>query len=88
MTSPSPRHLPADYQRLCPQFNRSHVEEVTHWAKEPTLVHEMFYAFILQDALRFGISGEDVMVNLAEAIENYKWGEFKAWLDAHYDLLI
>jgi len=48
----------------------------------------MFYAFILQDALRFGISDEDIMIDLTEAIENYSWGEFEAWLDAHHDLLI
>ena len=28
------------------------------------------------------------MPNLTEAIENYRWGEFVAWLDAHHDLLI
>jgi len=28
------------------------------------------------------------MIDLAEAIENYSWGEFEAWLDAHHDLLI
>jgi len=41
-----------------------------HWAKDPTLVQGMFYAFIFQDALRFGICGEDVVADLAEAIEN------------------
>jgi len=45
----------------------------------------MFYVFIFQDALCFGISDEDVMVNLAEAIENYRWGEFEVRLDAHHD---
>jgi len=56
--------------------------------KDTTFVHGMFYAFIFQDALRFRISGEDVMVDLVEAIENYRWCEFEAWLDAHHDLLI
>ena len=28
------------------------------------------------------------MVDHTEAIENYRWGEFKAWLEAHNDLLI
>jgi len=28
------------------------------------------------------------MVDLAEAIENCRWAEFEAWLDAHHDLLI
>jgi len=48
----------------------------------------MFYAFIFQDALYFEISGKDVMVDLAEAIESCGWAEFEAWLDAHDDLLI
>ena len=50
-------------------FNRSRVKEMACWAKDPTLVHGMFYAFIFQDALRFRITGEDVMFDLAEAIE-------------------
>jgi len=68
MTSPSPKPLPTDYQRLCPRFSRSHAEEVALWAKDPTLVHGMFYAFIYQDTLHFGITSEDVMVDLTEAI--------------------
>ena len=88
MTSFTPRPLPADYQRLCPQFNRSRAKEMVRWAKDPTLVHRMFYAFVFQDALYLEISGEDVMVNLAEAIENCRWAEFEAWLDTHHDLLI
>jgi len=48
----------------------------------------MFYAFVFQDVLRFGICGEDVMAKLVEAIENRKWAEFEAWLDVHHDLLI
>ena len=37
----------------------------------------------LQDALRFGIYGEDAMADLAETIENYGWVEPEAWLDVH-----
>jgi len=47
----------------------------------------MFYAFIFQDALHFGITNEDVMVDLQEAIENCRWAEFEAWFDAHHDLI-
>jgi len=88
MTSPTPKPLPANYQRVRPRFNRSHAEEMARWAKDPTLVQGMFYAIVFQDALRFGICGEDVMADLVEAIENCRWAEFKAWLDAHHDLLI
>jgi len=61
---------------------------MAHWAKDPTLVQGMFYAFIFQDALRFGNCGEDVVADLAEAIENYRWAEFEAWLDVHHASLI
>jgi len=57
---------------------------MARWAKGTTLVQAMFYAFIFQDVLRFGIYGKDVMANLAKVIENCKWEE----LDAHHDLLI
>ena len=46
------------------------MEEMTRWAKDPTLVQGMFYAFVFQHALHFGIFGEDVMAGLAKAIEN------------------
>jgi len=57
---------------------------MARWAKDPTLVQGMFYAFVLQDALHFGICGENVMADLLEVIENSRW----AWLDAHHDSLI
>jgi len=38
----------------------------------------MFYAFVFQDSLCFGIIGKDGMVGLAEAIENCIWAEFEA----------
>jgi len=61
---------------------------MARWAKDPTLVQGMFYAFVFQDVLRFGICGEAVLADLVEAIENRRWAEFKAWLDVHHDLLI
>ena len=88
MTPPMPRPLPADYKKLCLQFDRSHAEEMAHWTKDPTLVQGMFYVFIFQNALRFGICGEYVMVDLAEAITNYRWAEIEAQLDVHHASLI
>jgi len=37
----------------------------------------MFYAFVFQDALRFGVINEDAMVNIDEAIKNRECSEFK-----------
>ena len=31
------RPLPANYKKPCPQFDRSHAEEMAHWAKDHTL---------------------------------------------------
>jgi len=61
---------------------------MAHWAKDPTLVQGMFYAFIFQDALRFGICGEGIVANLAEAVENYRWAEFESRLDVNHASLI
>ena len=58
------------------------------WAKDPTLVQGMLYAFVFQDALHFKICGKDIMADLAEAIKNCTWAEFEARLDGHHDLLI
>ena len=80
MTPPTPRPLPAEYKKLCPQSDRSHAEEMAHWVKDPTLVQGMFCAFIFQDALCLGICGEDVVADLAE-IENYRWRSSKpGWM--------
>jgi len=54
-------------------------------AKDPTVVQGMFYAFVFQDVLHFGICGEDVMTDLTKVIETCKWAKFEAWLDAHHD---
>ena len=37
------RPLLADYERLCLRFNKSCVEEMARWAKDPTLVQGMFF---------------------------------------------
>ena len=61
---------------------------MARWADDPTLVQGMFYAFVFQDALHFGLCSKDVMAELADAIENCRWAEFETRLDAHRDLLI
>jgi len=88
MASLAPPSLPADYQQLCPCFDRQYAEDVAHWANNPELVLGMFYAFIFQDALRFELGNEEDMANLADAVEDYRWAELEAWLDAHRDTLI
>jgi len=52
------------------------------------LVSGMSYAFVFQDALHFGLCDENVMTNLADAIEDCTWSELEAWLDNHHDALI
>jgi len=88
MTSLAPPSLPIDYQYLCPRFDRQYTEDTAHWANNPELVSGMFYAFIFQDALRFGLGSEEDKANLADVAEDYHWAELEAWLDAHRDTLI
>ena len=57
-------------------------------AKDPTPIQGMFYAFVFQDALHFGLCGKDVMAELADAIQNCRWAKLEAWLDVHRDSLI
>ena len=52
------------------------------------LVSGMSYAFVFQDAIHFGLCDENVMTNLADAIEDCTWSELEAWLDNHHDALI
>jgi len=83
MASLAPPSLPADYQQLCPRFDRQYAEDMARWVNNPELVPGMFYAFIFQDALRFELGSEEDMANLADVVEDYRWAEFEAWLDAH-----
>ena len=71
-----------------PCFNKSNAKEVVRWGRDPTLVQGMFYAFIFQDVIWFGITDEDARISLNDAIKNHEWGEFEAWPDTHRDLLI
>jgi len=48
----------------------------------------VFYVFVFQDALHFGLCSEDVMAELADTIENCRWAELDIWLGAHLDSLI
>uniref|UniRef100_A0A7C8ZH26 Uncharacterized protein n=2 Tax=Opuntia streptacantha TaxID=393608 RepID=A0A7C8ZH26_OPUST len=88
MTSSTPNPIPANYQRLRPRFNRQYAEDMTHWADDPTLVQGMFYAFVFQDALHFGLCSKHVIPELADVIENCRWAALEAWLNAHRDSLI
>jgi len=70
MASSAPNPLLADYQRVCPRFNRQYAEDMARWADDPMLVSEMLYGFVFQDTLHFGICDEDVIAELVDAIEN------------------
>ena len=73
MASSALSPLPADYQRVCAQFNRQYAEDMARWADNPKLIPRMFYAFVFQDALHFGLCDENIMANLADVIEDYRW---------------
>jgi len=54
---------------------------MAHWARDPTLVQGMFYAFVFQDALHFGICDEDVMADLAERLKTADgWSLKLGWM--------
>ena len=61
---------------------------MTCWADDPTLVQGVFYVFVFQDALHFGLCSEDIMAELADTIENCRWAELDIWLGAHRDSFI
>ena len=61
---------------------------MARWGDNPELVPGMFYAFVFQDVLHYGLCDEDVITSMASAIEDYRWAELKAWLDNLRDALI
>jgi len=63
-------------------------EDTTRWGNNPDIIPGMFYAFILQDAMRFELCSEEVTGGLVEAIEDSRWAELEAWLDINRDVLL
>ena len=88
MAPPTPYSLPADFQRLCPRFSMQQAEDTARWGNNPDIIPGMFYAFILQDAMRFELCSEEVTGRLVEAIEDCRWAELEAWLDFNRDVLL
>jgi len=78
MTSPMLETLPTEYQRLCPWFNRSSVEKMAHWVKDPTLILDGSSAFKMLYISEF--TGKTPWLT---SRDNYRWMELEAWLDAH-----
>ena len=70
MASLAPPSVPADYQQLCPRFDRQYAEDVARRVNNPELVPGMFSAFIFQDALRFALDNDEDIANLADAVED------------------
>ena len=54
---------------------------MARWGDNPELVPGMFYAFVFQDVLHYGLCDEDVMASMAAANEDCRWAELEAWLD-------
>ena len=88
MAPPVPYSLPADFQRLCPRFNRQQAEDTARWGNNLDIIPGMFYAFILQDVMHFELCSEEVTGELADAMEDCRWAELEAWLDANRDVLL
>ena len=63
-------------------------EDTARWGNNPDIIPGMFYAFILQDAMRFELCSEEVTGRLVEAIEDCRWAELEAWLDTNRDVLL
>ena len=88
MAPPAPYSLPTDFQRLCPRFSMQQAEDTARWGNNPDIIPGMFYAFILQDAMRFELCSEEVTGRLVDAIEDCRWVELEAWLDTNRDVLL
>lgn len=49
--------------------------------KGSNVVHGMFYAFVFQDVVHFGIIGEDIVIDFAKAIESHNGASLKhGWM--------
>jgi len=54
---------------------------IARWGDNPEPVPGMFYTFVFQGVLHYGLCDEYVMASVTVTIEDCRWAEFEAWLD-------
>ncbi|KAJ8429572.1 hypothetical protein Cgig2_023778 [Carnegiea gigantea] len=77
---PGPRPLPSNDHGLCPCFDLKVARRYAHDSHIPEMVSVIFYAIIIDDAAKLGLSRRLTMDVVMWAMRKLDWGYVEAWL--------
>jgi len=77
-TDPSPRPLPSDYHGLCPRFDLEGARRYAHDSHIPEMVPVIFYAMVIDDTTKLGLSRRLTMDVVMSARRKLDWGSVDA----------
>ncbi|KAJ8431149.1 hypothetical protein Cgig2_026746 [Carnegiea gigantea] len=78
--APGPRLLLSDYHGLCPRFDLGAAARYAHDSNTPEMVQIIFYAMVIDDAAKLGLSRRLTMDCVMWAMRTPDWGPVEAWL--------
>ncbi|KAJ8427248.1 hypothetical protein Cgig2_023914 [Carnegiea gigantea] len=76
----TPRSLPMSHYELCPHFNIAVAEEAARDFRIPEMIQGIFYAMVVNEALKLGVLSRDLAEHLKLCLEGLQWYMCKAWL--------
>ncbi|KAJ8427499.1 hypothetical protein Cgig2_028170 [Carnegiea gigantea] len=79
-SAPGLRPLPLDYRGLCPRFDLGVVTRYAHDSNIPEMVQAIFYAMVIDDAAKLGLSRRLTMNCVMWAMHKLDWGPVQSWL--------
>ncbi|KAJ8436130.1 hypothetical protein Cgig2_001157 [Carnegiea gigantea] len=73
------RHLPYDYEELCPSFDLVMAEEYAQDYEAPELPQVVFMVMLLNDAVKLAVLRGWMIVVMESALKELRWNAFQAW---------
>ncbi|KAJ8446987.1 hypothetical protein Cgig2_006615 [Carnegiea gigantea] len=75
-----PCPLSNDYRDLCLHFTLPDVERTVLDFELPEMVQVIFYAMLLNDAIKLGVVSSPMVADLKLTLEGLRWSPFESWL--------
>ena len=75
-----PRPFPEDFHALCPRFLLSESEGATADFWLPKMVQAIFYAMLLNKAVKMGVVPGFSNEGLKSALVGLRWSTFEVWM--------
>ncbi|KAJ8422560.1 hypothetical protein Cgig2_005758 [Carnegiea gigantea] len=79
-SAPGPKPLPSDYHGLCLRFDLGVATRYAHDSNILEMVQIIFYAMVIDDAAKLGLSRRLTMDCVMWVMRKLDWGPVEAWL--------